>query len=133
MLTNIKALVVVLFFATVIFTLAKPACLRFMSEEDFRRRRAVWYIISVAAFASPSVWLYLLIAIPVAVWAGIKDSNPAAMAVLIGSAAPAFLKEVPHLFPVNQGMIVTLCVVIPALVRQAMIKHHAVVGESRLQ
>ena len=121
MFNNIKALIVVLFFAISIFALAKSTCLRFMSEEDFKRRRTVWFIITVAVFVSPSFWLYALMAVPVAIWAGSKDPNPVAMATMVGSAAPAFYKEVPHLFALTQGMIVAFCIVAPALWRQSLV------------
>ena len=40
MLTQLKATVVVLFIALVMFSVAKPVCLRFMSTDDFVRRHS---------------------------------------------------------------------------------------------
>lgn len=125
MLNNIKALVVVLFFATAIFALGRTACLNFMSEEDFRRRRTVWFITTIAAFLSPSVWLFILISIPVAIWAARKDPNPVAISMVIGGATPAFYLDVPHLFALNSGTISTLFIAIPVLLRHALDNSHA--------
>lgn len=118
MLNNLKALIVVAGLAAVVFVLAKPACLRFMSEADFRRRRTVWFIVTVAAFASPEFWFYALIAVPVAIWAGRKDSNPAALYLLLLAAAPVVRVPLPGILDLNQSRLLVLCVVIPALFRR---------------
>jgi hypothetical protein len=118
MLNSLKALVVVLFLATIILAVAKPLALRFMSEEDFRRRRAVWYVITIAAFASPSFWLYAAIAAPVAFWAGRKDSNPAALYLFLLWAAPNASAPIPMVFELSHDKILQLFVVLPALLRR---------------
>ncbi|MEO8308118.1 MAG: O-antigen ligase family protein [Pseudomonadota bacterium] len=133
MLNNIKALVVVLFFATAIFTLARSACLHFMSEEDFRRRRAVWFVTTVAVFISPSVWLFILITIPIAIWAAKKDSSPLAASMIIGGATPSFYIAVPHLFAVNSGTALTLFIAIPVLLGQTLKKSNSNDGATRQQ
>lgn len=118
MLNNLKALIVVAGLAAVVFVLAKPVCLRFMSEEDFRRRRAAWFIVTVAVFTSPEFWFYGLVAVPVAIWAGRKDSNPAALYLLLLYAAPAVRVPLPGVLDINQARLLALCVIVPALLRR---------------
>ena len=52
MITNLKAMIVVLAIAMAVFIIAKPICLRFMAEHDFSRRRNVWFALTLAAFIS---------------------------------------------------------------------------------
>lgn len=93
MLANLKALVVVMSIAAMVFYLAKPICLRFMAEADFTRRRNLWIVLTVAAFVSPSFWLFLLVAVPLLVWGARKDPNPIALYVLL-----------IHVIPVSSGL-----------------------------
>ena len=90
MFDNFKALVFVLVIAWVIFALAKPLFLRFTAPEDFSRRRAVWFVLTITAFLSPSFWLYFLIAGPLVLWAateGLDAAGAVPAAVLRHSAA----------------------------------------------
>ena len=62
MLNSLKPLVVVLTFALIVFAIVKPICLRFMDASDFSRRRAVWFTLTCATFAAPSLWIYAAVA-----------------------------------------------------------------------
>jgi O-antigen ligase len=117
-LSNIKALVVITFLAMVVFHFAKPVALRFMEEADFRLRRNMWFGLSAMAFLSPSFWLFALVAAPIAWWAGRKDSNPAALLVLIGSALPSGETQIPKLITVGPGSVLLFFILIPALLRR---------------
>jgi hypothetical protein len=90
-----------------------------MAKEDFLWRCKSWIFITVVAFASPSVWLYFLVAVPYFIWAGRRDSNPVALFMILKYAAPAVQVEVPKLFALNQGILLLLCVLLPALLRGA--------------
>ena len=57
---NVKNLIVDLAFSVVVFKFAKSTALLFSSEQDFARRRNLWYVLTVAAILSPSIWLYVL-------------------------------------------------------------------------
>ena len=63
MLTNVKALIVVLFLAGLVFVIARPLCCRFMSPEAFARRRNVWFALTIVGFLSPYFWAYALFAL----------------------------------------------------------------------
>lgn len=118
MLTNLKALVVVLGLAVIVFTLLKPLCLRYMVAEDFARRRNVWYVLTVTAFLSPNFWLYAVVAMPLLFWAGRKDSNPAGLYMLTMHVIPPLAFYIPvvginQLFDLNQYRILSLAVLLP--------------------
>jgi hypothetical protein len=76
---NLRDLIAVLVLSSIVFKLAKPVALLFSSEQDFSRRRNLWYVLTVAAFLSPNIWLYILVAAPFLLVSGRKDSNPAAL------------------------------------------------------
>ena len=77
-LLNVKAMIVVLVTALIMFALLKPMFLRFMDAEDFRGRRILWFVHSSAAFLAPSFWIYFIVALPTLIWAARRDSNPIA-------------------------------------------------------
>lgn len=115
MLNNLKALVFISVLAGITFWLAKPICLRFMIAEDFGRRRAVWFFLTAAAFVSPTFWMYTLLAVPAVLWAGSKDSNPAALFLLLFYAVPQGEFEIPKIFPLNHARMLVLFLALPAL------------------
>jgi O-Antigen ligase len=122
MLGNIKALIVVLAIAAAIFHLAKPIALRFMSGEDFSRRRLVWIVLTAVSFVSPNFWLYTVVAIPMLVWAGRNDSNSIALYLFLLHVIPPVDVIIPilgnnGLFPLDNYRLLALCVLLPAVIR----------------
>src|SRR6202795_1885218 len=120
MLINIKALIVVLAIAAVVFRLGKPIALLFCSEPDFARRRNVWFVLTVTAFLSPSFWLFVLVATPLLAWAGRKDVNPLALYLILLHVIPPILVDIPvvggikQLFGLDNYRLLSFCVLIPA-------------------
>jgi len=117
-----KALIVVLVIGTIVFRIAKPIALQFSAEQDFLRRRNVWFALTVTAFLSPSFWLYVLVATPLFAWAGRKDSNPVALYLLLLHVIPFTPVEIPiaginALFPLDNYRLLSLCVLIPTALR----------------
>jgi len=122
MVTNLKAMVIVLVLAGVMFHLAKPLVLRFMAAEDYTRRRNLWLFLTVAAFASPSFWIFAPIAIVLSAKAARHDPNPAALFVLAIAAVPPVTLPIPTigigaLFDLNLPRILALAVLLPVAVR----------------
>jgi hypothetical protein len=120
MLINFKALVVVLFCAGAVFLFARPLCLRFMAEQDFARRRNIWFTLTIAAFASPSFWLFLLLAFPLLVWGGRKDTNPIALYVLVMHLFPPSIAvpiptigDINEFFDLTNYRILNLAILVP--------------------
>jgi hypothetical protein len=118
MFQNLKALVVVMGIALAVFIVARPLCLRFMSPEDYARRRNVWIVLTVTAFVSPSFWLYALVALALLGWAGQRDSNPAALYVMMLHVIPPSGLYIPmvginQLFLLNNYRILSLAILLP--------------------
>jgi hypothetical protein len=126
---NVKAMIVVLAIAATIFWLAKPIAILFSSERDFLRRRNVWFALTVTAFLSPSFWLFALVAVPLLIWAGRKDTNVVALYMLLLHVISPISVEIPvvginRLFPLDMYRLLAFCVLLPAAwnIRQAQKK-----------
>ena len=118
MINNLKPLLVVLFLAFIVYALAKPICLKFMTQDDFLRRRNVWFSLTIVAFLSPSFWLYAIFALGLMYWAGRKDSNPIALYALLLHVIPPVSKELPavlinQLFALNNYRILAIAILLP--------------------
>ncbi len=119
---NVKNLIVVLAISAVVFKFAKSTALLFSSEKDFSRRRNLWYVLTAAAFLSPSIWLYVLIAVPLLVGSGRKDSNPSALYLFLLHVVPPVATPIPlpggaKLLDVSNQILLSLCVIVPAIGR----------------
>jgi hypothetical protein len=119
---SLKELIVILGIAFVVFRLAKPIALLFITKEDFSRRRNAWYVLTAVAFLSPNFWWFALIAIPVYYVAGRKDSNPSAVYLMLLHVVPAIPIEVPmvgmpYLFLIDNYLLLSFCVMTPAALR----------------
>ncbi|MEI6299851.1 MAG: O-antigen ligase family protein [Betaproteobacteria bacterium] len=122
MLTNLKALLVLLPIAFAVFSLLRPLCLKFMSDADFRLRRNLWFTLTCVAFLSPSFWLFALAAIPLIGSTAAKDKNPVALYLLLLQVIPPFGLQLPvvginQLFELNSYRILAFALLIPALFR----------------
>jgi O-antigen ligase len=118
MTSSIKELIVVSFIAAIIFSLARRVALLFTNEEDFKRRRNIWFALTITAFLSPSFWLYVLVAIPLMIWGGRKDSNPVAFYLLLLQVIPSIPVDIPvvginHLFYLDNYRLLAFCVLMP--------------------
>jgi O-antigen ligase len=119
---NLRALIVVLVLSSVAFKFAKSTALLFSSEQDFARRRNLWYLLTVTAFLSPSIWLYVLIVAPFLIVGGRKDSNPSALYLFLLHAVPPVATPIPlpggaKLIDVSNQILLSLCVIVPAIGR----------------
>jgi hypothetical protein len=97
---------------------------RFMAPEDLRRRVVVWFVLTVAAFASPNFWFFLLVAAPLLAWAGQRDPNAAALVLLLLHVIPPIDVELPsvivnRLFELTNYRLLALVVLLPAAWRLA--------------
>lgn len=128
MLQDIKTLIVVLTLGSFAFLFGQRIWLTVMSQEDFRRRRNIWYVLTIWAFLSPSFWLFCLIAIPIMVWAGQRDSNPLALYVFLLHIIPPVNFLVPmvgvnYLFDINNYRLLTLTILLPYSMKLRHIKN----------
>ncbi len=118
---HLKALVVVLVLASAVFAFAEaPACARASAEEDFKRRRNLWFGITLAAFLAHNFWLFLIIATALLVLALPREPCKLAMFFFVLFAVPRISAElgglgiVKNLFEIDYVRLLALTVLFPA-------------------
>src|SRR5579872_2875365 len=115
---TIKEMLHIVAIAAVVFLCAKPIALRFSSAADFSRRRALWFVLTISAFLSPNFWLWCVLAVPLLIWGGRRDSNPVAFYLLMLFVIPQITIEIPvilvnRLFDLDIYRLLSFCVLIP--------------------
>src|ERR1700677_330986 len=119
---NFKELVVVLFISTIAFIWLKPIALRFTAESDFARRRNLWLVLTCIGFLSPNIWVYALLAGPLMLWGGRRDSNPIALYLVLLHVIPPVSIPIPFpginvLFEFQNYRLLAFCILIPTIWR----------------
>jgi O-antigen ligase len=119
---NVKDLIAVLFFSTIVFIFIKPTALLFSNERDFSRRRNIYYLLTCVAFLGPNFWVYAAVAVPTLLLAARRDSNPAALYLFLLHVIPPVVAPTPILgmtsfIDFNNQLLLSFLVVIPALRR----------------
>jgi hypothetical protein len=119
---GLKELFVVAAIGAVVFGLGRPIVSLFTTPADFAHRRSAWYALTIAAFLSPNPWVFAAVAIPILIWARRRDSNPAALYLMLMSIVPPFFLRVPmigisFLFDADFHTLLSFCVMAPVALR----------------
>ena len=118
---HLRALVVILVLATVVFAFAKaPACTLASTTGDFERRRNLWFGITLAAFLAHNFWIYTLVAAALLLFAVAREPNKLAMFFFLLFAVPPISAQITGLgiinyfFTIDYIRLLTLMVLFPA-------------------
>jgi hypothetical protein len=118
---HLRALVVILVFATTVFALAhRPAC-SITKAGDYTRRRNLWFAFTLSAFLAHSFWVYALIAaLLLLIYANLRETNPPALFFFILFALPVALIRIPgmglinYFFELSHARLLELFILFPA-------------------
>ena len=119
LIQQLKALVVVLGIAIVVFYLARSIATKFSSADDFVRRRNIWLSLTVLAFVSPSFWVFALVSAPLLAWGARRDSNVLAFYLMMMQVIPQNITvEIPtvgiqQLFAMSGYRVLAIVVLLP--------------------
>jgi len=120
---HIKALFAILALATAIFAFVRaPACAMGFGLEDFKRRRNLWYAITVVAFLSHNFWIFMIVAGVLLALAAQGDSNKIALFFFLLFAVPPLPDQISGMGIINQFFtidyvrLLTLLVLVPAFI-----------------
>jgi O-antigen ligase len=118
---HLRALVVILVLATVVFAFAKaPACALVSTTGDFKRRRNLWFGITLAAFLAHNFWIYIVVAAVLLLFALPRELNKLAMFFFVLFAVPPIDAQITGLgvinqfFSINYLRLLALVVLLPA-------------------
>ena len=118
MILAIKELIVVLLISIGIFKLAQPVAELYCSKKDYARRCKVWIALTVTVFLAPNFWVFVLVATPILIISGKRDSNPAAAFLFLLYLVPSVSVPVPmiglsSLFHLDFPLLLTICLLTP--------------------
>ncbi|MFB1634886.1 O-antigen ligase family protein [Pseudomonas sp. AP-1] len=117
---HLRALIVILFLACVVFVLARRPATDLIPERDFKRRRNLWFGLTLLAFFSHSFWLYALAGAVIMSLAGRRERNPMALFFMLLFLIPPAAVPIPgfglinYLVDLTHVRLLTLCVLLPA-------------------
>ena len=118
---HLRALVVILVIAGAVFVAARPlACAAAMSDEDFVRRRNLWFALTLAAFLAHDFWIFVVFAAALLLLAVLAEGNKLALYFCVLFAVPAIDAEIPgfgiveHFFAIDYLRLLALAVLLPA-------------------
>ncbi|WP_422418617.1 O-antigen ligase family protein [Pseudomonas sp. GZD-222] len=117
---HFRALIVILFLASIVFILARRPATDLIPYRDFKRRRNLWFAVTLLAFFSHSFWLYAAAMTIMLTLAGRREHNPMALFFLLLFAIPPASVQIPgfgvinYLFELNHLRLLTLSVLLPA-------------------
>lgn len=116
----LRALVVVLAIAMMVFALAKNYAVEIgINQADFVIRRNAWLMITCAAFLTNNFWIFCFITILVLWRAKKHDSNPVALMFFVLYAVPLFKMSIPgfglfnQLFELDYFRLLVLVILLP--------------------
>ncbi|HKI64677.1 MAG TPA: O-antigen ligase family protein [Burkholderiales bacterium] len=117
----LRALIVILFLASVVFVFAKvPACAVASAASDYERRRNLWFAITLVAFFAHNYWIYVVVAAAILLMAVPRESNRLAMYFLLLFAVPSIAQQIPgmgivrYFFTINYVRLLSLAILLPA-------------------
>ena len=91
---HLRALVVILVLAVTVFKLAeRPITAVAISLRDYRRRRNLWFAVTLIAFFAHNFWVYLVVAGALIFHFGRRDRNPFALYCMLIFAVSVFTKK----------------------------------------
>lgn len=124
---HLRALVVILVLALAAFMIARvPLCQNVVRAEDFKRRRNLWFAVTLIAFLSHNFWLMCVLCGAVVGLGAQRDSNPLALYFALLFAVPPFGAQIPgagpinYLFDLNFIRLLNICILVPVAIRLAI-------------
>jgi len=117
---HLRALIVILVLASIVFAFARRPATDIISSTDFVRRRNLWFGLTLLAFLSHSFWIYAAIAFIVLLVSRLQEKNPVALFFFLLFLIPSVSTEIPgfglinYLLALNHVRLLALAVLLPA-------------------
>jgi len=118
---HLRALVVIIFMATLVFYFARKPALDIIPQEDFTRRRNAWYALTACAFFSFDFWIYVFLAAFCLLQARTRETNHTALYLSLLFVVPVAGRDIPgfgvinYVFSLNHIRLLELFILVPAL------------------
>ena len=103
---HLRALVVILILAVAVFILARRPASACVSDDDFRRRRNLWFAVTLIAFLAHNFWIFLAVTGLLLAFAGRREHSPIALFIWLLFAVPPFSASLSGLGVLNQLLVI---------------------------
>ena len=116
----LRSLIVIVGLATFVFAIAKsPAGGSAISAADFKRRRNLWFFITIEVFLSHNFWVYITATAAAIIWTASREKDRFAMYLFLLFAVPGIPKmiEIPgagNIFVIEYYRLLALTLLLPA-------------------
>ena len=117
---HLRALIVILALACIVFAFARRPATDLIPYSDFTRRRNLWLTLLVLAFLSHSFWLYAALATIVLTIGRQRERNSLALFFILLFLIPPASLQIPglglinYLFTLDHVRLLTLLILLPA-------------------
>lgn len=117
---HLRALIVVLAIASIVFVLSKrPACQHSIYEKDFIRRRNTWFCITLAAFLSHHFFLFIFFTLTIVIISCQHEKNKFALYYFVLFTIPVIPDQIVifnvYLFEIHYARLLSLTILLYAL------------------
>ena len=120
---HLRALAVLLPLSAVVFAFARrAACTISIATGDYKRRRNLWFGVTLAAFLAHNFWIFIVLAGALIVVGARRESNKIALYYFLFFAMPMIAERIPgfgfidHLFVIHYGRLLSLTILLPVFV-----------------
>jgi len=98
---HIRAFIVVIFIATIMLMVVKPAFVNIVSSRDFNRRAKLWFIITIILFLSHNFWLFIIGSAVAIKLAKRREANYVALYFMLLFVAPPVSLDISGMGVIN--------------------------------
>ena len=133
---NIRALIVILFLASIVFVFAHRYLSDIADARDMKRRRNAWFVLTLTAFLAGNFWLYSLLAIAMLLYLNRSEKNPPALFFILLFILPVATIKIPgggminYFFDLSHARIIALFVLLPAFIALSRQRDNLVFGRT---
>lgn len=118
---HLRALPVILGFATIVFLIARtPACDMANARADFGRRCSLWFAVTLVAFLAHNFWIFIVVTGAMLLLANRFERNPLAMFFAVLFAVPPVEVQISglglfeQLFTIHYIRLLSIAILLPA-------------------
>lgn len=117
---HLRALIVIVILATAVFSLASKTATQLIPARDFKRRRNLWFTLTLLAFLAHSFWLYAAAATFCLLMTRRQEHAPLALFFLLLFVIPPATMQIPgfglinYLIEFDHTRLLVLAILLPA-------------------
>lgn len=109
----IRALIAILFIASLTYLYAKKALQPMLLPEEYKRWRNAWFVITLLAFLSQNFWVFTALSSLYLLYVAKSEQNKFALYFALVIIIPTISARIPNLFELNFVRLLALTILLP--------------------